>query len=51
MRFKVILALVNDEYQDDVIKAAKNAGATGVTILIIFWPEYGIPKRYAPFPC
>ncbi len=33
MRFKVILALVNDEYQDDVIKSAKEAGATGVTIL------------------
>jgi len=33
MRFKVILALVNDEYQDNVIKSAKNAGATGVTIL------------------
>ncbi len=33
MRFKVILALVNDEYQDEVIKSAKEAGATGVTIL------------------
>lgn len=33
MRFKVILALVNDDYQDDVIAAAKEAGATGVTIL------------------
>jgi len=33
MRFKVILALVNDKYQDEVIKAAKEAGATGVTIL------------------
>ncbi|GJL78198.1 MAG: nitrogen regulatory protein P-II [Nitrospinaceae bacterium] len=33
MRFKVILALVNDDYQDEVIKAAKDAGATGVTIL------------------
>ncbi len=33
MRFKVILALVNDEYQDDVIQSAKEAGATGVTIL------------------
>jgi len=33
MRFKVILALVNDDYQDDVIEAAKKAGATGVTIL------------------
>jgi nitrogen regulatory protein P-II 1 len=33
MRFKIILALVNDDYQDDVIKAAKDTGATGVTIL------------------
>jgi len=33
MRFKVILAMVNDEYQDQVIEAAKKAGATGVTIL------------------
>ncbi len=33
MRFKVILALVNDDYQDAVIEAAKKAGATGVTIL------------------
>ena len=33
MRFKVILAFVNDKYQDEVIEAAKGAGATGVTIL------------------
>jgi nitrogen regulatory protein PII len=33
MRFKVILALVNDDYQEEVINAAKTAGATGVTIL------------------
>ncbi len=33
MRFKVILALVNDDYQDEVIESAKKAGATGVTIL------------------
>jgi len=33
MRFHVILALVDEGHQDDVIKAAKNAGATGVTIL------------------
>lgn len=33
MRFKVIIALVNDDYQDAVIEAAKEAGATGVTIL------------------
>ncbi|MFQ5450485.1 MAG: P-II family nitrogen regulator [Nitrospinaceae bacterium] len=33
MRFKVILALVNDDFQDNVIEAAKKMGATGVTIL------------------
>ena len=33
MRFKVILAMVNDQYQEAVIKSAKAAGATGVTIL------------------
>ena len=33
MRFKAILALVNEKYQDDVIESAKTAGATGVTIL------------------
>jgi nitrogen regulatory protein P-II 1 len=33
MRFKVILALVNDDYQDEVINSAKEAGATGATIL------------------
>ena len=33
MRFKVIIALVNDNYQDAVIESAKKAGATGVTIL------------------
>lgn len=33
MRFKAILAMVNEDYQDKVIEAAKKAGATGVTIL------------------
>jgi len=33
MRFKVILAMVKEEYQEEVIKSAKKAGATGVTIL------------------
>ena len=33
MRFKVVLAFVYDKYQDEVIVAAKAAGATGVTIL------------------
>ncbi|PIQ99174.1 MAG: transcriptional regulator [Nitrospinae bacterium CG11_big_fil_rev_8_21_14_0_20_45_15] len=33
MRFKAILALVNEEVQDTVIQAATETGATGVTIL------------------
>jgi len=33
MRFKVILAMVKEEYQEAVIESAKKAGATGVTIL------------------
>ena len=33
MRFKIILAMVNENYQDEVIESAKLAGATGVTIL------------------
>ena len=33
MRFKIILAMVNENYQDKVIESAKEAGATEVTIL------------------
>lgn len=33
MRFKIILAMVNENYQDKVIESAKSASATGVTIL------------------
>lgn len=33
MRFKIILAMVIEDKQDEVIQAAKGAGATGVTIL------------------
>ena len=33
MRFKVIIAMVEEDHQEDVIEAAKAAGATGVTIL------------------
>ena len=33
MRFKVIIAMVEEDHQEDVIAAAKSAGATGVTIL------------------
>lgn len=33
MRFKVIIAMVEEDHQENVIAAAKTAGATGVTIL------------------
>lgn len=33
MRFKVIIAMVEEDHQEEVIAAAKTAGATGVTIL------------------
>ncbi|NNF05258.1 MAG: P-II family nitrogen regulator [Candidatus Eisenbacteria bacterium] len=33
MRFKVILALVEDGKTDDIIKAARETGATGCTVI------------------
>ena len=33
MKFKVIIAMVEQDNQEEVISAAKDAGATGVTIL------------------
>ncbi|MDR5898390.1 P-II family nitrogen regulator [Halomonas vilamensis] len=33
MRFKLILALVDDERTDAILKAARNAGATGSTVI------------------
>lgn len=33
MQFKLILALVQDEVVDDVLKAAREAGATGSTVI------------------
>ncbi|MBS1270183.1 MAG: hypothetical protein MAG794_01138 [Gammaproteobacteria bacterium] len=33
MRFKLIFALTDDEHADDVMKAAREAGATGSTII------------------
>ncbi|PIE59456.1 MAG: transcriptional regulator [Desulfobulbus propionicus] len=33
MEFKVIIASVKQEYTDQVVDAAKNAGATGATII------------------
>ena len=33
MRFKLIIALVNDDHTDAVLDAARDAGATGATIV------------------
>lgn len=33
MRFKLIVALVEDDLTDDVLKAARDAGATGATVI------------------
>lgn len=33
MRFKLIIALVNDDHTDAVLDAARDAGATGATII------------------
>ena len=46
MRFKAILAMVNEKYQDDVIESAKTAGSLSE---IIFGADHGISKGYAPF--
>jgi nitrogen regulatory protein PII len=33
MRFKLIMALVDDHYTDDILAAAREAGATGSTVV------------------
>ena len=33
MRFKLIMALVDDHYTDDILAAAREAGATGATVV------------------
>lgn len=33
MQFKLLLALANDERVDDILKAAREAGATGATVI------------------
>ncbi len=33
MRFKLIMALVDDEFTDDIVDAARAAGATGSTVV------------------
>ncbi|MFC7367775.1 MULTISPECIES: P-II family nitrogen regulator [Vreelandella] len=33
MRFKLIVALVEDELSDDILQAARDAGATGATVI------------------
>lgn len=33
MRFKLIMALVSDTHTDEILSAARNAGATGCTVI------------------
>lgn len=33
MRFKLIVAMVEDELSDDILQAARDAGATGATVI------------------
>ena len=33
MRFKLIVALVEDELSDQILQAARDAGATGATVI------------------
>lgn len=33
MKFKLIMALVDDSYTDDIVQAARDAGATGSTVI------------------
>ena len=36
MHFKMIVVFVEDEKTDDVMDAARSAGATGATVIMIF---------------
>ena len=45
MRFKMIIALVNDPHTDEVVEAARDAGATGITVLPRAQGEGVKPKK------
>ena len=45
MRFKMIIALVNDPHTEEVMDAARKAGATGITVIPRALGEGGRPKK------
>jgi nitrogen regulatory protein PII len=45
MKFKLIMALVQDEITEDVIKAAREAGATGCTVITSVRGEGLVPPK------
>ena len=45
MRFKMIIALVNDPHTEEVMDAAREAGATGITVIPKARGEGGKPKK------
>ena len=45
MRFKMIIALVNDPHTEEVMDAARKAGATGITVIPRARGEGGRPKE------
>jgi nitrogen regulatory protein PII len=45
MKFKLIMAMVQDEITDDVIKAAREAGATGCTVITSARGEGLVPPK------
>ena len=45
MRFKIIVALVSDPHTEDVMDAAREAGATGITVIPGARGEGGTPKK------
>ena len=45
MRFKLILALVQEDQINDVLKAAREAGATGATVIPSARGEGMVPKK------
>jgi nitrogen regulatory protein PII len=45
MRFKLILALIEEEKVEDVLKAAREAGATGMTVIGSARGEGMVPKK------
>ena len=45
MRFKLIVALVNDPHTEEVMDAAREAGATGITVIPRARGEGGFRKK------